>query len=144
MRSVVDNFLATFKSRNTDFDGYWAYGFIIERMRDELQIDLINQNESAVSAAEGMIISLARNRFVAQVAKARLDLAFIQNALLVIRNSGTRGTCWINDSQTTGSELILTVEVIMDNDRRYSGSETICVAQHDASRERRSTRAGAA
>ena len=39
---VLHNFLGTFTSRYSDFDGYWVFGFLIESM-DRVRIDLLSE-----------------------------------------------------------------------------------------------------
>ena len=37
---VLHNFLGTFTSRYSDFNGYWIFGFLVEKM-DSVRIDLL-------------------------------------------------------------------------------------------------------
>ena len=38
IKSVLRNFLETFASRYTDYDGYWLFGFLVEHDLNELGI----------------------------------------------------------------------------------------------------------
>jgi hypothetical protein len=59
---VLHNFLGTFTSRYSDFDGYWVFGFLVESM-DAVRIDLLADVESANSTPSGFIRWLAVQRF---------------------------------------------------------------------------------
>ena len=43
IKSVLWNFLGTYMSRYSDYDGYWLFGFLIEDM-GELEINILGQS----------------------------------------------------------------------------------------------------
>ena len=46
IRGVLGNFLGTFTSRYSDYDGYWLFGFLVADLKD-LRIDLLLSLASA-------------------------------------------------------------------------------------------------
>ena len=70
-KGVLRNFLATYTSRYSDYDGYWVFG-LIEGHLDGLQIDLRGSTE----ALQGMpqlseAVRIARQKFAEQLGKQR-------------------------------------------------------------------------
>jgi hypothetical protein len=47
---ALHNFLATFTSGYSDYDGYWLFGFLLKDA-DELRIDLLNPNSDIPPSA---------------------------------------------------------------------------------------------
>ena len=69
LRSVAHNFLGTFMSRYTDFDGYWLFGFIVERV-PKATIDLLDQADADSSDPVAVFRAAAQSKFQEQLAKA--------------------------------------------------------------------------
>lgn len=84
MRAVLSNFLGTFTSRYSDFQGYWLFGFLIEDLV-ELRIDLLAPAVGEPGLPPDVAIHTAVKKFEDQLQKARLDKRRIREAWLTIR-----------------------------------------------------------
>jgi len=93
MTAVLKNFLGTYTSRYSDFQGYWLFGFLVASL-DELRINLLDPPASPSEPAFGVAMRLAVEKFQDQVRKAGLARHRVQSAWLTLRRSpGTvRGT----------------------------------------------------
>jgi hypothetical protein len=50
IRGVLHNFLATYSSRYSDYDGYWLFG-VLAQESGHLQIDLVNPDQDPQRSA---------------------------------------------------------------------------------------------
>ena len=73
MKGVLHNFLESYTSRYSDYDGFWVFGFMVETM-ESANVDLLRASSdvSAGIAPETFAVRLATIKFLEQVAKARL------------------------------------------------------------------------
>ena len=89
LRSVIHNFLGTFMSRESEFDRYWLFGFVVAAS-PELDIDLLSETEVGDGTPIGVFRSVAASRFADQLSKAGLERRRMENATLYWRRSGPR------------------------------------------------------
>jgi hypothetical protein len=137
---VLHNFLGTFTSRYSDFDGYWVFGFLIESM-DTVRIDLLGDiTESADSTPSGFAHRLAAQKFSEQITKAGLSRDWFREAYLDISKSpdSTRGL--VNGRSSSGYDVRFQAHVVTDLGRVYDRTASIFVAPHDPKIELRSAR----
>src|SRR5947207_1622431 len=84
IKGVLHNFLATFTSRYSDFDGYWVFGLLVQGMDTE-SIDLLAVSaESTDATPSGFARRLAAQKFAEQIAKAGLPSSWFRKARLDI------------------------------------------------------------
>ena len=84
IKGVLHNFLVTFTSRYSDFEGYWVFGFLVADM-DTVAINLLDAStESADDKPLTFAKRLAVQRFAEQIAKAGLPT----------RGSGRHASRW--------------------------------------------------
>jgi hypothetical protein len=137
---VLHNFLGTFTSRYSDFDGYWVFGFLVESM-DAVRIDLLADVESANSTPSGFIRWLAVQRFSEQIAKAGLSKESFREAYLDILKVAESKVGFVNGQSSSGYDVRFKAHAITDLCRAYDSTISIFVAPHDPKIELRSTRA---
>jgi hypothetical protein len=139
LRGVVHNFLGTYTSRYSDHDGWWVFGLAEARLGDA-QVDLLGtvaRLDDPLSAATQM----AQSKFADQLTKAKIPSSVLREAqLTVTRNPElTRGV--VNGRWCDGHTFTFSVRVVSDRGKTFEDKASIFVAPHDASIERRSTRA---
>ncbi len=138
---VLHNFLGTFTSRYSDFDGYWVFGFLVESM-DGVRIDLLGGvAENADSSPSGFARRLAAQKFSEQIAKAGLSRKWFREAYLDISKSPESTVGFVNGRSSSGYDLRFRAHVVTDLGREYDSTAAIFVAPHDPKIESRSTRA---
>src|SRR5262249_41036521 len=128
---VLHNFLGTFTSRYSDFDGYWLFGFLVENL-DTLRIDLLGEiHEDADSTALGFARRLAARRFSEQIAKAGLPKEWVREAYLDISKSSQGKIGVVNGRRCSGYDVKFEAHVVSDLSRAYERTGSIFVAPHD-------------
>ncbi len=140
MRSVLWNFLGTFTSRYSDFQGYWLFGFLIEDLV-ELRIDLLAPAVAEPHLPSDVAIHTAVEKFEDQLRKARLDKRRIREAWLTIRKLPERLEGTIGSCGRAGHKVAFLATAVMDNGSKYEREQFVLVAPHDPSRESRNKRA---
>lgn len=135
---MLHNFLRTFTSRYSDFDGYWVFGVVVEELNDA-RIDLLGPaDRGAGSAPMRALVHIARDRFRNQLAKHRLTPSLLKAAeLLIARAPEKAAEARVNGR---GYEVTVSVRAVTDLDTEYVSSVSIFVAPHDPNRESRSKR----
>ena len=137
MSAVLKNFLGTYTSRYSDFEGYWLFGFLVASL-DELRINLLDPPASPSEPAFGVAMRLAVEKFQDQVRKASLARHRVQSAWLTLRRSpGTvRGT--VNSHAGLGYRVEFIAEAVTDDGRRHEQACVLFVAPHNPAAEFRS------
>jgi hypothetical protein len=141
INSVLHNFLATFTSRNSDFNGYWLFGFLVDSL-DGMNIDLMGAPpENTASAPSDFARRLAAQKFAEQVAKACLPITRFRSASLQVTKSPTARLGAINGHICSGIDVRFLAHAVTDFDRTHDSTLSIFVAPHDPTVERRRARA---
>jgi len=141
IKGVLHNFLGTYTSRYSDFDGYWLFGFLVEVIR-ELRIDLIEVraecNETTpIATAERLGVT----KFSEQMEKAGLPTSCIREAHLKITKSPELIDGFVNGWLSSGYQVKFVVEAVTDLGKTYESTMSLFVAPHNPKVERRSGRA---
>ncbi|QIF03516.1 hypothetical protein [Roseimicrobium sp. ORNL1] len=134
---VLHNFLGTFTSRNSDFGGYWLFGFLVSEAEPHV-FDLLG--EAAVDEASPAAVfahRLAAQQFAEQMAKVGLPRDRIREACVVITRTRI-GV--INDCGRSCYELRFRADAVDDLSTAYERKVSILVAPHDPAIEGRSAR----
>jgi len=140
VKGVLHNFLGAYTSRNSDYDGYWLMGMLINDL-NELRIDLLLASESTVSDSPLVFaIHLARRSFREQMRKAGLGLTRIREGYLNITKLSDSRNGWINDRECIGNTIRFAVKVVMVTGKACERETEIVVALHNPDVERRSVR----
>ena len=140
LKSVAHNFLGTYTSRYSDYDGYWVFGIIFD-LFEEIVIDLLDP----IAPISGNLPLLAATRlatfkFQEQVNKSGFPISRIRDATLTITKSPFVTERRINGVPSAGNELKFLVTVVSDLGKIYEAAAFIFVAPHNPTVERRSTR----
>ncbi len=139
IRGVLGNFLGTYTSRYTDYEGYWLFGFIVADL-SEWQINLLAPIDKSLRPPYDAAAQIAISRFQDQVHKAGLVFTLIKDAQLAIRRLAGSSNCCVNGRPRIGHDLKFSVTTTLDNGRVYEHEMTITVAPHDPTIEGRSSR----
>lgn len=137
LSSVVHNFLGTFMSRYTDLDGYWLFGFIVERL-PEASVDLLDVPDAQPSEPVGAFRAAAQGKFQEQLSKAGFGADRLSSAVL-------RWSCSKLDTVPSvwGPKpgYMVTAEVYVATPRRqFQRVATEFILVHNPNLERRSGR----
>ena len=123
------------------FDGYWVFGFLVERM-DGASIDLLDlRTESADTTPSAFARRLAAQKFAEQIAKAGLPRSWFREARLDISKSAEPRFGAVNDRSCSGYDVRFLAHAVTDLGRTYDTTLSIFVAPHDPKVELRSARA---
>lgn len=68
LMSVVHNFLETFTSRYSDYDGYWVFGHIIQELENE-EVNLLKPRTDETNTPKDLIKKIAVEKFFQQLKK---------------------------------------------------------------------------
>jgi hypothetical protein len=141
IEGVLHNFLGTFTSRYSDFDGYWVFGFLVKDM-ESLRIDLLGAIAvDATATPLAFARQLAAQKFTEQITKAGLPRSRFQEAHLEITKSPHKRLGTINGWRSSGYDFRFGARAITDLGKEYDSVATIFVAPHDPKVEGRSSRA---
>jgi hypothetical protein len=140
MRSVLGNFLGTFTSRYSDFDGYWLFGFLLGD-NGELRIDLLNPSVHGLNIAGSAAAALAVDKFDDQLKKAGFSQSQVRDAWLLIDKLPGLVSGTVNGHPCSGYRVSVSAGAAMDDGRRYEKRTILFVAPHDSAREYRSAKA---
>lgn len=138
--SVLHNFLGTYTSRYSEFDGYWLLGWVVREV-DRLRIDLMEMRSIPCTAREPLDVARihAVRRFADQVEKAHVA-RWIARADLVIHRSDVTRMAMVYARQRTGWDVRFEATAFSDVGNAYRRSVTVFVAAHDPGMESRSAR----
>jgi hypothetical protein len=140
LNGALHNFLATFTSRYSDYDGYWLFGFLLDDT-DELKIDLLNSgSELPASSPLQFAANIARHRFREQLAKAGLNMSCAREAYVTITKLPETRRGLVNGHASNGHEVRCIATVITDLGKTYQGRMNIFVAPHNPEVEQRRAR----
>jgi len=141
IRGMLHNFLGTYTSRYSDFDGYWLFGLLVDDI-SELYIDLI-EVRSECNDTMPMIIAkqLAVTKFSEQMEKVGLPTSCIREAHLKITKSPELIDGFVNGWLSSGYQVKFVVEAVTDLGKTYESTLSLFVALHNPKVEQRSGRA---
>jgi hypothetical protein len=142
IKRVLDNFLGTFTSRYSDFDGYWVFGFLVESM-DSMNLDLLNVIAEGIDVTPSAFVRRqATQKFAEQLMKAKFPTSRLQEAHLTITRSPVARFGTVNHYRCcAGYDVRLLASAVTDLEKTYSSTLSIFVAPHDPQAELRSGRA---
>ena len=143
LKGVLANFLHTYASRYSDFDGYWLFGLVVEQL-ERLEVDLLQADGDAENIRPVEFARrLARLRFREQLAKVGLGLDRVKAAFLILSRAGDARPGHVNVDAATGWPVSCTARATTDLGRVFETTLTIrFVAPHDPAKEHWSGRKG--
>lgn len=139
IKGVLGNFLGTYVSRYSDYDGYLLFGFLVRDL-GELRINLLESHVDDPHTPVGVAVLSAAAKFEDQYRKAGLQRSQIRDAWLTIRR--LPGVDWgsVNDHSCAGFRVSFLIRAVMDDNKCYERERVAFVAPHDARVELRSAR----
>lgn len=141
IKGVLHNFLGTFTSRHSDFDGYWVFGYLVDGL-DWVRIDLLDiSSGSAEATPSGFTRRLATQKFAEQIAKAGLPKTWFREARLEMSRPTETRLGVVNGRTTPGYDVKCHALAVTDLGQTYDAALSIFVAAHDPKIELRSARA---
>ena len=126
--SVLHNFIGAYTSRNSDYDGYWLFGLVVDKF-ESLDIDLTSSESGAREPLIAFAANLAAAKFQDQMTRARLDMSRVSAARLVIAKLPGIVTGPINGRICDGHNVRFTADAISDRGKAYSHATTLFVAR---------------
>ena len=141
IKGVLHNFLGTFTSRYSDFDGYWLFGFLVEDIAG-MRIDLLDDDDDRARVSPSAFTKwLAARKFAEQLAKAGLPKSWLREARLDISKSPEHRPGLVNGRSSSGYDVKFQAHAVTDLGKAYARTASIFVAPHDPKIELRSARA---
>ena len=141
IQGVLCNFLGTYTSRYSDYEGWWLFGFLANDIQ-QFKIDLLNPQ---ISNFEGkplvFAVALAKRKFCEQMEKNGVSISWIREAHLEIEKLPQSKSGFVNGRASVGNDFTFAVQATSDCGKIYKTETTIFVAPHDPKIEGRSTRA---
>ena len=140
IKSVLHNFLGTYTSRYSDYDGYWPFGMLVRDV-GELRIDLLCPSiDTAAPPAVVAANQLAAHKFREQIEKAGLSVLCVQEARLDITNLRDLRHGFVNGRMSAGHTVRFAARAVSDYGKTYEREVSVFVAPHNAEVETRSAR----
>lgn len=138
IKSVLHNFLGTYTSRYSDYNGYWLFGMWVRDV-GELRIDLLCPSvETTTPPAVVAAIELAAHKFQEQMEKAGLSVLCAREAWLDVTRSRDLRLGLVNGRMSAGHTVRFVARVVSDCGKTYEHEVSVFVAPHNAEVERRS------
>ena len=109
VKGIIGNFLGTYLSRYSDYQGYWVFGFLIDEL-ETMRVDLLNPTPDRRPAFQ-FAIDLAVTRFKEQLTKGHVDAKSIALAELRLSRGPHPVAVAVNGQPSTGWEIQATVFV---------------------------------
>jgi hypothetical protein len=135
LRGVLCNFLGTYTSRYSDYNGYWLFGFLATRLEGAV-LDLLAHVGKPRDLLESAH-ALAVREFADQLAKSGLDSSKVAHACLRIEQLAAD-----RRSERSGWNDRFLVTATANTGRRFECEVITFIAPHDRRLELRSTRGG--
>ena len=137
---VLDNFLGTYTSRNSDYGGYWLLGQLRVNQR-EWTVDLLGTPPTE-NTPEDAGHRLAIRKFAEQVNKAGLTLHVVREARLRLARTPQAVEGQHGDFRANGNMVRCSASASLSTGSTFERECLIFVAPHNPKKERRSSRAG--
>ncbi|HEY0101708.1 MAG TPA: hypothetical protein VGB76_22475 [Pyrinomonadaceae bacterium] len=140
INGALHNFLETYASRYSDYDGYWIFGMLVREL-EQFNIDLLNTvDDISDTTPMAAAVRFARANFKDQVEKAGLSLSCLREANLAIIKSSDLGSGFVNGHRSAGFDVSFVAKAVSHRDKTYERKKSVFVAPHDPGVEQRSTR----
>ena len=130
LRSVLHNFLGTYTSRYSEYDGFWLFGFLVGDL-SIAKFDLL-----AEAGASEFVVDLSRNlaieRFAEQLCNAGLDPSLVRAASLQMERLHGQVEGHVNGITCGGFKVRFKVMAETDTGKVFERERVLFVAPHDA------------
>ncbi len=140
IKGVLHNFLETYTSRYSDYEGYWLFGMLIGEL-DGFNVNLLDAGCGATeSAPMTAAVRLAAVKFMEQLEKAGLSLTCIREAQLSATKSPSSRNHYFNGHWSAGFDVEFVARAVSSSGKSYERKKSVFVAPHNPEVELRSTR----
>jgi hypothetical protein len=131
IKGVLDNFLGTYTSRYTDYEGYWLFGLLVSELR-EAEFDLL-AGGSGPESPHGVAERVAALKFAGQARKAGLEASQVRRAWLRMERLPESVTqyCYFAGRDRAGYSVAFRAGSMTDDGRVYERVRVVFVAPHD-------------
>jgi hypothetical protein len=130
MKSVLHNFLGTFTSRYSDYNGYWLMGFPVSE-RQPLEIDLLDNGAAPDNTPVASARAIAGSKFRDQLTKHGLAVNCLTGARVSIEIPPDEIDGQVDSHLCRGRAMTLRAEATVEGGRRFESRRTVFVAQHN-------------
>jgi hypothetical protein len=137
IKGALGNFLGTYVSRYSNYNGYLLFGFLVTDL-DELRINLLGQEVREPSTPTSAAVSSAVGKFDDQRRKAHLAASQVREAWLTIRKLPGSKQGSVNGHSCSGFNVSFSAEATMDDGKHYEKQRVVFMAPHNAEIESRS------
>lgn len=118
IKGVLGNFLGTYVSRYSDYNGYLLFGVFVCAL-DELRVNLLDQIAGDSISPVGVAIRLAVAKFEEQRQKACFPSARIREAALTLRRLPGLVTGPARGHERQGYKVSFRVVAVLDDGKIY-------------------------
>jgi hypothetical protein len=136
IRGVLGNFLGTYMSRYSDYNGYWLFGYLVGAL-GTLRIDLLAPAMTDSASPSSVAGRLAGERFADQARKASLARSQIREAWLLIQRQPGSIMGSVNSHPCSGYKVSFSAGAVMEDGRRYGCERVVFIAEHNPAHELR-------
>lgn len=140
IKGALNNFLATYTSRNSDYDGYWLFGLLVKDLTN-LNFDLLKEfkEPSRPTSLQFAEISAAK-KFRCQMQKTGVSVARIAEARLEITKTSDTISGFYGKWGRTAHVIRVYAHVKTNHGRLFTAETSLFAAPHSFFFESRSTR----
>ncbi len=125
IKGVLHNLLGSYGSRNSDYKGYWLFGFLVAEL-DEMRIDLLNPKEESDDKPSVFAEKLAIRQF-RKLIGAGAAISNIKEASLSIKKLPG----YVGGRMAPGHTVQLLARVVFQSERAVEVERRIFVAVHN-------------
>ena len=141
LNSVLTNFLGTFVSRYSSYDGFWLFGFLVSTPQP-LRFDLLHGAEKLGITPVAVGANLAVMKFREQLNYHGLDASQVQSGEVVIERLDGQIEGQVDSRPCIGHHVRVAGRVVSDQGKVYCAQRIMFVAPHNPEVERRNACSG--
>lgn len=136
LRSVLWNFLGTYMSRYSDYDGYWLFGFLVDDL-DSFECDLLASHVNTLMPLD-TAAHLATVKFADQMQKAGVEKSRLRTARLILTRLPGMTRSHVTEHERNGYNVRFRVDAETSDGKQFAKERIVFVAPHDPSIEHQS------
>lgn len=140
INAILHNFLGTFTSRHSDYNGYWLFGFLVAEGLP-LTIDLLIPHPAGTIPTK-VAGRIAETKFRERVIRHGMEIGRLERASIQIEKLPNPVSGQVNSHICAGSMVRCRAVAGLNNYPPHTCSQTMFVAPHNPRIQWRSTRDG--
>ncbi|HEX4342556.1 MAG TPA: hypothetical protein VH255_04150 [Verrucomicrobiae bacterium] len=141
LKGILQNFLGTYTSRYSDYEGYWVFGFLTLEA-EQVTINLLNpETDFSENQTLAFAVNLAKRKFSEQLTKNNFPISRIREAHLEIKKLPEPKKGFVNGRASAGNDFRFTTKAASANGKIFEATVLVFIAPHNPSIESRSARA---